>query len=109
MELFNRLFKKKNSSKETLTLLEEQGIIESHNIFCQKEGKSWHNMSSMEWVARYSHYLGCGDFRKYEFTNKEFEKWVYEVYNILHGGNIDLIRNKYLTPEEQKVIQEYEF
>lgn len=64
------------------------------------------SLSPREWVARYGHTIWCGDFREYIYIDKEFEKWIYEVYDILLNEELENVRKEILTEEEIKIIEE---
>ena len=85
--------------KEVLTPYQEQEIKDLFEDI---------SLSPREWVARYGHTIWCGDFREYVYTDKNFERWIYEVYDILFNENLDSIRKEMLTEEEIKIIEEEE-
>jgi hypothetical protein len=105
--MFWGLFKKKSKvndeemnsiprEKEVLSIEEE---IEIKKIF----------NSSVEpklWVAKFGHTIYCGDFRNSIFPDKEFQKWIYEVFDLLHAGKTEELRNELLTEEEINEIKD---
>lgn len=60
------------------------------------------------WAARNGHRIYCGDFRQCSFDDKDFEKWIHRVYDILHTENLQEWRKQYLTPEEINTIEDEE-
>lgn len=52
------------------------------------------------WAAKYGHLILCGDGRHYTYENKSFEKWVHELYRIIHTENLTTLREKLLSTEE---------
>lgn len=64
------------------------------------------NLSPKEWAARNGHQILCGDMRRHTFEDKKFEKWIHEVYRILHTEDIEQIRRELLTEAEIKIIEE---
>jgi hypothetical protein len=86
--------------KEILTLEGEQEIKDT---FFEDN-----SLSPREWVARYGHTIWCGDFREYIYIDKKFEKWVYEVYEILYKEDLKDVRKEMLTQKEIKIVEEEE-
>jgi hypothetical protein len=58
------------------------------------------------WVAKNGHRIYCGDLRMYSFKNKKFEKWIHQVFDILHSQDIKLLRTKLLGKDEIEKINE---
>ena len=57
------------------------------------------------WAAKYGHLIGCGDLRKFTLDNIEFQKWVYELFVILHDNDLPTLRKKLLPIDEQIKIE----
>ena len=103
------LFKKKGNinnenrnitsrEKEVLTVEEENEIKKIFDF----------SLEPKLWVAKFGHTVYCGDFRNSIFPDKEFQKWIYEVYDLLHSGKAKELRNELLTNEEINNIKEEE-
>lgn len=91
--------------KEYLSYDEEQEIISLHNEYSKPINKTYRNLTPEEWVARYSHFIGCGDMRIYHFKNKTFQKWIYEVYNLIETTrDLNNLRLRFLSQEEIELI-----
>ena len=85
--------------KRILTEEEEKCVISAYSS----------PFSPRVWVARNGHRIFCGDYRQYEFKDKEFEKWIHEVYEILHTEDLNEVRKEILTQPEIDIIEEDEF
>ncbi len=83
--------------KEMLTPYQEQEIKDLFGDI---------SLSPKEWVARNGHTIWCGDFRQSIFIDKGFEKWIYEVYDILLNEELENVRKEILTEDEIKIIEE---
>ena len=83
---------------------------EFRDIEEENESKEYFNaeMDPEIWVAKYGHLIICGDERRYEFYDKEFETWIHKAFHLLHTQQTDNMRKKHLTPEEIKKIYEQE-
>lgn len=65
-------------------------------------------ISPERWVAKNGHRILCGDFRRYEFSDKVFQKWIHKVFDLLFRGKIEELRNKFLSKEEIQEIEKEE-
>ncbi|WP_338814638.1 hypothetical protein V9L05_05160 [Bernardetia sp. Wsw4-3y2] len=82
--------------KEPFTLEDEKYFISIHNM----------NFTPRVWAARNGHRILCGDMRRYTFKDKIFEKWIHEVYEILHTEDLSEVRKEVLTQPEINIIEE---
>lgn len=91
-----------------LDIKEEEDIINLHNSYSKSINKTFMEILPEEWVARYSHFIFCGDMRVYSFKNQEFESWINIVYDIIESDiiSLDRLRTKYLTLDEIKEIND---
>ena len=80
-------------------------IIPEERELKDKEYFKHRDYSPELWAAKFGHLILCGDYRLHIYKDKEFEKWVHELFRILHSEDIQEIRQKLLTKEE---IQEIE-
>jgi hypothetical protein len=56
------------------------------------------------WAAKFGHLILCGDGRNYTYENKSFEKWIHELFRIIHTVDLTTLREKLLSIEEIKTI-----
>lgn len=97
-----------NQEKEYLSNEEELEIIDLHNEYSKHLNKTYKNITPEEWVARFSHFIGWGDMRIYHFENKGFQKWIYEVYNLIETTkDLNKLRVKFLSRREIYEINHY--
>ncbi|WP_375562918.1 hypothetical protein ACE193_10465 [Bernardetia sp. OM2101] len=82
--------------QRTLTEEEEKNIISAYST----------PFSPRVWAARNGHRILCGDMRRYIFKDKIFEKWIHEVYKILHTEDLSEVRKEILTQPEIDIIEE---
>ncbi len=64
--------------------------------------------SAEEWVARFSHTVGCSSFDEYTYTDKKLEKLIYDIHKLLsvHSKvDIKALRRKYLSESEIREIE----
>lgn len=94
--MFGNKTKKTSSEKERLTISQEYDIKQHYDSTIEPK----------YWVARYGHMIWCGDFRQTSFSDKEFEKWIYEVYDLLHNGKLTQLQKELLTEEEYQQVKE---
>lgn len=64
-------------------------------------------MDPREWMARNGHRIICGDSRRYVFTDKELETWVYAAYEALSQEGLPKLWKEFLTPEEMRNAKEH--
>jgi hypothetical protein len=65
-------------------------------------------MSPEEWAARYSHTVLCSSFDNYRYRDPELHEWIHKLHRILRddSNQIEAYRQKYLTEEERRRINE---
>ena len=104
--MFWGLFKKKDIIKDDKINLSsrEKEIL---SIEREREIKKIfdHSIEPKLWVARFGHTIWCGDFRNSIFPDKVFQQWIYQVFELLHAGKIEELRQELLTEEEIKKIE----
>ena len=63
-----------------------------------------------EWVARYGHKVGCWSLDEAVYSDLKLRQWVREVTQFLQDGEEvrHSLREKYLTQEEIKRVEEDE-
>lgn len=57
------------------------------------------------WVARYGHRVLSGDLRNCTFPDKDFERWIHEVYELLHSNKRSELMKKLLDAREIAKIE----
>jgi hypothetical protein len=70
----------------------------------------WPTLSPEEYIARYSHQIGCFGFDEFQFADPEFDLWVKRVALILRDLEWrERCQQQLLTPDEyQQVLKEIE-
>ena len=53
-----------------------------------------------KWIGFYGHTIILGDLRKYEFEDKEFEKWIKEAFDLLDKEGLSKLQKEFLTDKE---------
>ncbi len=81
-------------------------LTEDEEIETIEYFEDYQNANPELWVAKNAHRIYCGDLRINTFRNKTFQKWVYEVFDIMEKEDLDELRKKLLTSEEIKEIQD---
>jgi hypothetical protein len=61
-----------------------------------------------EYVARFSHTIGCSSFGLYRYRDRELEAWVHQAHRLLADAReVERCRKAHLTPDElQRVRQD---
>jgi hypothetical protein len=74
------------------------------------KGQNWGEFSPEEYVARFSHGIMCWGFDEYDYPDRDFDRWIKRVSEILPDFELkEHYRRTLLTPEEyQKVLREIE-
>ncbi|WP_338764506.1 hypothetical protein WAF17_22020 [Bernardetia sp. ABR2-2B] len=62
-------------------------------------------LSAKKYVALHGHTIFSDVLLQIEFEDKEFEKWIEDIYRIRNTYNIEELRNQLLSFEEKKKIQ----
>jgi len=59
-----------------------------------------HEYTPELWAAKFAHLILCGDFRNHVYEDKDFEKWIHELFRILHTEDVQVIRQRLLPKDE---------
>lgn len=62
-------------------------------------------MNPREWMARNGHNILAGDFRRYIFEDKEFEKWIYEACDAFFNEGLEKLWSEFLSEKEIEKIR----
>jgi hypothetical protein len=63
-------------------------------------------LSAEQYVARWSHTIGCSSFDQYRYPDSALGEWIDELHRLLRTpGEVDRCRREYLSPAEYAAVQ----